>query len=203
MKEMWDKRYNEPDFAYGIEPNDFLVAKAKEIPMGKVLCLAEGEGRNAVYLAKLGYKVTAVDQSVVGLRKAQNLARQNGVSIDIINADLADFNIESNYWDGIVSISAHVPPEIRSKLHGQIVERLKPDGVLILEAYTIKQLDMEGGGGPPPNQIALFMSLNDLKNELEGLNFLIAREIERTFNEGVYHQGPGAVVQIVACKNKL
>jgi len=200
MKEMWDKRYNESDFAYGSEPNAFLVSNANKIPKGNVLCLAEGEGRNAIYLAKMGYKITAVDQSVVGLEKAKSLAKKQGVSIDIIAANLADFEIQPNYWDGIVSISAHVPPDIRKKLHRQIVEQLKPNGVLILEAFTEKQLDMEGIGGPPSAQKEMFMSLDGLKNELKGLNLSTAREVESIFNEGKYHQGPGAVVQIIAYK---
>jgi len=203
MKEMWDKRYNEPDFAYGNEPNEFLVSRVNDIPKGNVLCLAEGEGRNAVYLAKLGYCITAVDQSIVGLEKAQNLAKQQGVFIDILVADLSDFDIKANYWDGIISISAHVPSELRKKLHCQIVERLKPNGVMILEAYTKKQLDMDGTGGPPPGHKDMFMSLNGLKNEFKGLDFIVAREIERVFNEGKYHQGAGAVVQIVANKKNI
>jgi len=200
MKDFWNDRYNDAEFAYGTEPNEFLVSEVKNIPAGRVLCLAEGEGRNAVFLAKQGYLVTAVDQSEVGLKKAKEFGKKKGVEIETIVADLQDFDIEPSSWDGIVSISAHLPPSIRKRLHRQVVQGLKPGGALILEAYTEKQLEMAGTGGPPASQRDKFMSLSELKNELTGLLFVAARETERYFNEGKYHQGPGAVVQIVAKK---
>ena len=100
---MWNERYAEAGYAYGTEPNDFLVAHAAQIPPGRVLCLAEGQGRNAVWLAQQGYDVTAVDLSEVGLAKAQQLAAERGVQLTTIQADLAQFTIEPQTWDGIVS----------------------------------------------------------------------------------------------------
>ena len=90
---MWDERFDTPEYIYGTQPNDFIVSVANEIPPSKVLCLADGEGRNGVYLASLGYDVTAVDQSAVGLAKAQKLAIAKQVSITTIQANLADFVI--------------------------------------------------------------------------------------------------------------
>jgi len=200
MKDFWNARYAEEDFAYGTEPNEFLQVQSAKMPAGRVLCIAEGEGRNAVYLAAQGYQVTAVDQSAVGLEKTRQLGKQHKVEIDTIEADLQDFNIQPGAWDGIVSISAHLPPAIRKKLHTQVVEGLKPGGVLILEAYTPRQLEMPGTGGPPATQIDMFMSLSELTLELQGLDFILAQETERVFNEGKYHQGAGAVVQLVAIK---
>ena len=200
MKDFWNARYAEEDFAYGTEPNEFLQVQSAKMPAGRVLCIAEGEGRNAVYLATQGYQVTAVDQSAVGLEKTRQLGKQHKVEIDTIEADLQDFNIQPGAWDGIVSISAHLPPAIRKKLHTQVVEGLKPGGVLILEAYTPRQLEMPGTGGPPATQIDMFMSLSELTLELQGLDFILAQETERVFNEGKYHQGAGAVVQLVAIK---
>lgn len=198
---MWDERYTEEGFAYGTEPNDFLRAEFSRIPKGgRVLCLAEGEGRNAVFLARQGYAVTAVDQSAVGLQKAKNFAAEHGVDITTEVANLADYELGTEAWDGIVSISAHVPPDIRKALHKQVVSGLKTDGVFILEGYTERHLEMAGAGGPPPSQKALFMSLDELKIELEGLNFVIGQEVEREISEGKYHQGSSAVVQLVAVK---
>jgi len=202
MKDFWNARYAEADFAYGTEPNEFLQVQSTKIPLGRVLCIAEGEGRNAVYLAAQGYQVTAVDQSAVGLQKTRQLGLQHKVVIETIEADLQDFIIQPGAWDGIVSISAHVPPAIRNRLHRQVVEGLKPGGVLILEAYTPHQLKMSGTGGPPASQIDMFMSLSELTQELQGLEFILAQETERVFNEGKYHQGPGAVVQLVALKTR-
>lgn len=196
----WDERYSAEDYAYGTEPNDFLAAHVHMLPKGRVLSLAEGEGRNAVFLAAQGYKVTAVDQSAVGLAKARRLAEEKGVAIETIEADLGDFDIEPQSWDAIVSISAHVPKSIRQGLHRRVVEGLKPGGVLLLEAYTPRQLETAGKGGPGPDQRDRFMTLADLHEELDGLDFKIARETERDVNEGKYHSGPGAVVQILARK---
>ena len=197
---MWDQRYNNEEFAYGTEPNDFLKSEFAQIPKGgKVLCLAEGEGRNAVFLAKQGYEVTAVDQSPVGLVKATKFAAQNGVEISTVVADLNDYDLGENCWDGIVSIAAHVPPALRQKLHKQVVKALTDKGVFLLEAYTEKQLKMDGVGGPPNKE--LLMSLNELKEELSGLEFVIGQEVERHISEGQYHQGESAVVQVVARKS--
>ncbi len=194
---MWDQRYSDTEYAYGKEPNDFLVEAVHHIPKGRVLCLAEGEGRNAVFLARQGYDVVAVDSSAVGLRKAEMLAQEHGVSITTVVADLETFKIEAGAWDGIVSIFCHLPPTIRQELHRKLVQGLRPDGVLVLEAYTPDQLKFKTGG-PPDAQLA--MNLNSLKQELTGLDFKHAVEIERDIHEGLYHNGHGAVVQLIAIK---
>jgi len=198
---MWDQRYSEEGFAYGMAPNDFLKSEYCRIPKGgRVLCLAEGEGRNAVFLAMQGYAVTAVDQSAVGLQKAENLAIEHGVKISTEVANLADYDLGGDVWDGIVSIFVHVPPLLRKVLHGRVVKSLKNNGVFVLEAYTEHHLEMDGVGGPPPSQKDLFVSLNKLAVELDGLNLIIGAEVERDISEGKYHQGVSAVVQVVARK---
>lgn len=101
---MWNERYSEQGFTYGTKPNDFLQANIDSMIKGKTLCLAEGEGRNAVFLAMYGFDVTAVDLSSIGLDKAQRLANENGVTIKTIVADLSNFEIEESTWDTIVSI---------------------------------------------------------------------------------------------------
>lgn len=198
---MWDQRYSEDGFAYGTIPNDFIKAEYSYIPEGgKVLCLAEGEGRNAVFLAKQGYQVTAVDQSAVGLEKAQRLADENGVKIETVVANLADYDLGSETWDGIVSISAHIPEALRKSVHKKAVRSLKIGGVFILEAYTERHHEIGGMGGPPASQKEMLMSLEALKEELNGLEFIIGVELERHISEGKYHHGDSAVVQIVARK---
>lgn len=198
---MWDQRYGEPGYAYGTRPNDFLAEQAHHIPHGgRVLELAAGEGRNAVHLAELGYDVTAVDSSAVGLDKARKLARERGVSIQTIHADLADFELGEAQWDGIVSIFAHVPVPLREKLHAAVPAALRPGGCLILEAYTPQHPLMLGRGGPPAERIDLFMSLALLRKELPGLVFEIGKEVERPIEEGVYHHGHSAVVQVLGRK---
>ncbi len=198
---MWNQRYSDSEFVYGTEPNDFLKSAYLHIPKGgQVLCVAEGEGRNAVFLAKQGYVVTAVDQSSVGLGKAQQLAGEHGVEISTVVTDLANYNLGTEKWDGIVSISAHMPPELRKKVHGQVVKALTKGGVFILEAYTERHIELDGVGGPPPSKNELFMSLNALKSELQGLDFVVGTEVERHISEGKLHQGESAVVQVIAKK---
>lgn len=198
---MWDQRYRQPGYLYGTEPNDFLRQVCAHIPAaGNVLCLAEGEGRNAVFLATQGFRVTAVDQSQVGLDKAHALAHEKAVELETVVADLHHYPLGEQCWDGIVSIWAHVPRDLRQSLHCQVVAALKPGGVFILEAYTPRHLQMSGVGGPPASQQALYMQLEHLQNELAGLRLLWAKELDREVSEGSGHQGMSAVVQIVAEK---
>ena len=191
---MWDQRYGEPGFAYGDAPNDFLAQMAPRLPKGRVLCLAEGEGRNAVYLASQGYEVTALDQSRVGLDKAERLAEQRGVRIATVVADLAEHEIEAEAWDVIISIWAHTPTAVRRRTHRQVVAGLKSGGMFLLEAYSPDQVG-RGTGGPPVRELT--MALPDLKEELAGLTFLHAESLERDVSEGKYHQGRSAVAQIL------
>jgi len=194
---MWDERFSEPGYAYGTEPNEFLTTVANLIPMGRVLSLAEGEGRNAVYLAGLGFEVTAVDASTVGLAKAERLATERAVAITTVRADLADFEIEPDAWQGIISIFCHLPPVVRAALHERCLRGLVPGGAFVLEGFAPRQLEF-GTGGPRTRE--LLIELDVLRQELPGLRFEIAREIERPVVEGKYHGGTAAVVQIVAVK---
>lgn len=193
----WNERYSTTGFIYGTEPNDFLVSVAGRIPKGRILSLAEGEGRNAVYLASLGHEVTAVDASQVGLRKATELARSRGVAINTIVADLSGFVIEANQWDGIIACYCHLPAQLRRTIHRAAVSGLRPGGVLVLEAFSRKQLEHDTGG---PKELDMLMSLDELKEELAGLSFDHAVELEREVLEGSGHTGLAAVVQIFAVK---
>lgn len=193
----WDSRFSEPGFAYGTGANEFLRRAAVSLTGAQVLCLAEGEGRNAVYLAELGNKVTAVDLSAVGLAKAQMLAQSRSVEIDTLQADIAELQIEPASWDAIVSIFAHFPPAIRRELHQKVVRGLRPGGRYILEGYTVRQL-LHGTGGPKDPE--LLYSIAELRRELIGLRFDIAQETEREIHEGRYHNGLSAVAQLIAVK---
>lgn len=197
MTSIWDQRYGTDEYAYGVEPNDFLRAEAHRIPPGPVLCLAEGEGRNAVFLAELGHQVTAVDLSIEGLRKAERLAQRRGVSIELIHGDLATFDLSLDRWSGIVEIFAHVPVGVRRRVHAQVPLALHPGGCLVLEIYRPEQLRLGTGG---PKDVALLGSLSDLRDELLPLELVIAREADRDIHEGRFHDGPSATVQIVGVR---
>lgn len=194
----WDERFSQAGYFYGAEPNDFLRSVAGRFqPGSRILSLAEGEGRNAVFLAGLGHDVTAVDASAPGLRKAEALAAERGVTITTMQADLATFELEPGAWDGIVAIFCHLPPDVRSPVHSRAVEGLRPGGVFVLEAYTPAQLANDTGG---PRVEELLMRLSDLRQELAGLDLVIAQEIERDVQEGRGHTGRSAVVQILGVR---
>ncbi|MBE9196890.1 class I SAM-dependent methyltransferase [Synechocystis sp. LEGE 06083] len=194
---MWDERFNQSEYVYGTEPNEFLVSVAGQIPQGKVLCLAEGEGRNACFLASLGYQVTAVDQSSVGLAKAQKLAREKGVKITTIQSNLADFEIIADAWQGIVSIFCHLPSSLRKQLYPRIYQGLKSGGVFILEGFAPEQLQYTTGG---PKDLDLLPNLMNLREELSSFAYLTSHTLERHLNEGIYHQGKAALIQVLAKK---
>lgn len=193
---MWDTRYGYDGYFYGTDPNDFVAKHYHRLPEhGRVLCLADGEGRNSVFLASHGFDVTAVDQSAVGLEKATRLARERGVVITAIQADLAQWPLGAQDWDAIVAIFCHLPPSIRRHVHEQIPGALKPGGVLLLEAYTPAQLAF-GTGGPPYAELMLTADI--LTAELPPLVFDHLLETERQIIEGSGHTGRGAVVQAIA-----
>ncbi len=193
----WDERFAAAGYFYGTEPNDFLRSLADRIPAGRVLCLAEGEGRNAVFLAGRGAQVTAVDASAPGLAKTRALAAERGVAVETIHADLASWQISPGAWDAVVAIFCHLPPEIRGEVHRRAVAGLRPGAVFVLEAYTPEQLRYETGG---PRVEELLMRLADIRGELAGLEFEIAREVERDVHEGQGHTGRSAVVQVFGRK---
>lgn len=194
---MWDERYAEEEYAYGKQPNDFLVENFKVIPKGKVLSLAEGEGRNAVFLAQQGYDVTAIDGSSVGLEKAQKLAQEKGVKITTIQADLDSYEIETNMWDGIISIFCPLTESQRQRIHQQVVAGLKENGVYLIEAYTPEQVELGTGGG---KSIETMTTKQSLEQDLSALKFLKLHQTIREIIEGKYHTGMGSVVQGIAVK---
>ena len=161
------------------------------------MSLAEGEGRNGVYLAMQGYDVSGVDSSSVGLEKAQRLVKERAVAITTIVADLAQFPIEPNSWDGVISIFCHLPSALRAEVHQRVVVGLRPGGCLLLEAYIPKQLAFKTGGPQDPDNMP---DLESLLRELAGLRFDHAEELERDVIEGEFHFGRGAVVQVLAYK---
>ncbi len=194
---IWEQRYAGGAYLYGTEPNDFLRDTLQRLPRGDVLCLAEGEGRNAVFLAQSGYAVSSVDLAAAGVRKTRRLAERNGVSVAAVAGDLSTFDLGRARWDLIVSIFAHMPAAVRRDLHARVVGALRPGGVFLLEAYTPGQVG-RGTGGPPSAELT--MTLADLRDELAPLEILHGVELEREVREGTGHTGLGAVVQVIARK---
>jgi SAM-dependent methyltransferase len=201
LQAFWDERYSSDEFAYGTAPNGFLVQMAARIRSGgRVLCLAEGEGRNSVWLAQRGMQVTAVDVSGRGLRKAQEFARQAQVTIETVLADVTRFDLGVDRWDAIVSIFLHLPPKTRRALHDRCLAALKAGGVFIYEAYGHEQLRYGTGG---PKEPELLPTFEDVLDELRGFRIEHRFAGTREVQEGRLHNGPGYVVQMVAAKEQM
>lgn len=193
-REFWNHRYAMPGFAYGTEPNDFLREVAPSLN-GPVLCLGEGEGRNAVFLAQRGLDVTAVDLSAIGLEKASKLAAERGVTLTTQAVDLADFDLGTSRWGSIVSIWCHLPGWVRTRVHAAVKTALVPGGAYVLEAYTPRQLAFDTGG---PKNAELLYEPDVVRAELGGLTLERCVELEREVSEGDWHRGRSAVLQVLA-----
>lgn len=194
-RDFWNEKFANTEYAYGTEPNDFLVSAVTKLKRGATLSLAEGEGRNAVWLAQQGFTVSAIEQSEKGVGKTLRLALQRGVIVMAERGELETFHIQPNSWDLVVSIFAHTPQDLRRKLHRQVVAGLKPGGVFVLEAYTPAQIANNTGG---PKDAALMPTAELLRSELAGLVFDHIEEVEREVVEGSLHTGTAHVVQVVA-----
>lgn len=193
---IWDKHYATEDFVYGTAPNAFLREHAGML-CGPVLSLAEGEGRNAVYLASLGLEVLGVDSSAVGLAKASSLAATKGVSIRLQIADLTTYAPPAQSFGSVVSIFAHLPSSVRQRLHALVAQALRPGGVILLEGYGTAQIERNTGG---PKDADMLLSRSEIEQEFAGFDVLLSREIERDLVEGTFHNGLANVVQFIARK---
>lgn len=195
-KDFWNQRYGEEAFAYGKSVNEFL--KNNPFPTGSsIVCLAEGEGRNGVFLAQQGHSVTCIDYSESGIRKTQALAAEKKVTIETICADLNDVVLEPEAWDGIVVIFGHFPEDLRQRVHRQFYSALKTGGKFVLEAYRKEQLSYKTGG---PMTVDLLYSAEALRDDFSAFTELEVTETVREVREGAYHFGKAAVVQVVGVK---
>lgn len=163
----------------------------------RLLSIAEGEGRNAVFMAQHGLNVLGIDSSKVGLEKAQQLAKQQGVNIQTELVDLADYTPAEQSFDGVVSIFAHLPPDLRKSVHSKLIDSLKPGGMILIEGYSKAQIDNNTGG---PKNIDMLYDQEEIVSELAACDIMLAQTIEREVIEGQGHTGLASVVQIIAKK---
>lgn len=194
----WDERYASDELVYGDAPNEFLAEMAGRFPKGgAALDIGAGEGRNALFLASLGFDVLAVDQSAVGMQKAQRRAEARGLSLRARACDLAEFIAEPGSLDVISSIFVHLPAALRASVHQGIRSWLKPGGVYVLEAYAPDQIDRDTGGPKDPSLLA---PLDVILDELAGLEIEHQVALVRNVTEGRCHSGEASVVQVLARK---
>ena len=192
----WDQNFSIPGYKYGTEPNAFLTQQACRLaPNSQVLVPGDGEGRNGVWLARQGHRVTAMDGSAVGLQKAQALAKQHGVEITTVVGDLADWVPAPGAFDAVVLTYVHLPAAIRAGAHRRIARALRPGGWLILEAFHPLQLRHSSGG---PKDPAMLYALDTVRADFaELLEEVEAWEGECELAEGSGHQGTAHVTRWV------
>jgi SAM-dependent methyltransferase len=196
---MWDERYSIDDYLFGTEPADFLVAHAHLLePGSKVLAVADGEGRNSVYLAQLGHDVLAMDASAVGVAKARELAADRGTAVDFRVADIMTWDWTPDAYDAVVAIFIQfLSPEQRPEVFAGMQRTLRPGGRLLLHGYRPEQVALGTGG--PPDPAAMYTE--ELLREAFG-----TMDIERLVShdavivEGDGHAGQSALIDLVATK---
>ena len=198
----WNDRYSQEEFVYGEEPNNYLKEQITKLSVGKILFPAEGEGRNAVYAAQLGWDVSAFDISIEGKNKALKLAQKNQVTIDYKIGALEILDFQSEQFDAIALIYAHFPANIKSIYHKSFDKYLKKNGTIIFEAFSKKHIDYvtanEKVGGP--KDIDSLFSIEEIKSDFLNYEIIELVEQEIELNEGIYHNGKGSVIRFIGRK---
>ena len=198
--QFWNERFDKKEFIFGKEPNEYLVEQASRYlePNSSVLCIADGEGRNGVWLAKQGMQVIGFDVSDIALVKAKQFAKDNQVEIAYSLSDTDGFDWQENSYDAIIAIFIQfADPVMRTRIFKQIQSALKPGGILILQGYTPKQLEYKTGGPSLLEHLYTEEMISDLVNEMEILDL---RCYEKELNEGARHAGMSALLGMVAKK---
>ncbi|MBS1551123.1 MAG: class I SAM-dependent methyltransferase [Bacteroidetes bacterium] len=198
----WNDRFSKDEFAYGEEPNNYLKEQLTKLIPGTILFPAEGEGRNAVYAAKLGWTVSAFDISREGKNKAAKLAEKNNVTIDYRVGELQALDFKTGQFDAVALIYAHFPAEIKSQYHKLFDKYLKNNGIIIFESFSKKHIDYvtanEKVGGP--KDIESLFSIDEIKSDFPDYEIIELAEKEIELNEGLYHNGTGSVIRFTGRK---
>ena len=198
-KDFWDKRYSEQEFAYGKEPNQFFKQNIDRLAPGKAIFLGEGEGRNAVYAAKLGWQADAVDFSISGKDKALKLAKESNVAINYTVTDFERYQFKKNYYDLVVMIFLHLPKETNQIIFQGSISSLKKGGKLIIQTFSKEQINNSSGGPKDPELLFSEKELLGYTSELK-TEFLESKTIN--LDEGNYHKGKADVINMVGVKTE-
>ena len=193
----WDERFSSEDYVFGTQPNAFLTREAHRLKeTSRVLAIADGEGRNSVFLARHGHKVTATDISPRAIEKAERLAAKSGVEVHFIHADLASWDWPENAFDAVVGIFIQfAAPPLRDRLFARMAKALKPGGLLLLEGYRPEQLDY-GTGGPPTAENMYTEAI--LREGFAALEIEHLESYDAEISEGNGHDGMSALIDLVA-----
>ncbi|WP_264530719.1 class I SAM-dependent methyltransferase [Flavobacterium sp. N502540] len=200
--ERWNDRYSAEEFAYGTAPNNYLKESLEKQDLGTILFPAEGEGRNAVYAAKLGWKVSAFDISSEGKNKALKLAESENVILDYQVGELETLEYQPEQFDAIALIYAHFPAAIKSSIHKTLDQYLRKGGCIIFEAFSKKHLDYlainDKVGGP--KDIASLFSIEEIQSDFPNYEIITLEEKEIELKEGLFHNGKGSVIRFIGKK---
>jgi hypothetical protein len=195
----WNIRFQDEDYVYGREPNVFLADIQKKLQLsGDTLAIAEGEGRNAVFLAEQGMKVTAWDYAESGLAKTKKLADSRAVTVSTELVDLNDVNWEKDKWDQLICIFGHFPTDLRKKTLQGVKETIKPGGYYVTEVYSIYQLPYVSGG---PKDLDFLYNPEDFLQVFSDWRIIHFFMGEVTRHEGKLHNGLSHVIQFVGQKH--
>lgn len=197
MKDFWNKRYAESEYSYGTDPNDFLKENLIGLSAGRVLFPAEGEGRNAVWAASLGWDTWAFDYSTSGREKAEKLAADRGVHLRYETFGYEDLPDDWRNFDLIALIYAHMPDSLREKIHPELANRLAPGGRIILEAFNPEQIGRSSGG---PQNESLLYTPEKLRSDFSGLTEELCETRTIHLAEGQYHSGEASVIRYIGQK---
>jgi SAM-dependent methyltransferase len=198
--QFWNERFDKEEFIFGKEPNEYLTLQTRRYlkPKSKVLCIADGEGRNGVWLAKQGMQVVGFDASDIALAKAKQFAKDNQVEIEYSFSDTDSYDWQVNTYDAVIGIFIQfADPQMRARIFQKTYEALKPGGIFILQGYTPKQLEYKTGGPSLIEHLYTEVMIRDLTNEFEILDLCC---YEKELNEGARHAGMSALLGLVAKK---
>jgi len=199
--QFWNERFDKEEFIFGKEPNEYLVDQSKRFltPGNKVLCIADGEGRNGVWLAKQGMHVVGFDASDIALAKAKQFAKDNQVEVEYSFSDTDSFTWQTNSYDAVIGIFIQfADPEMRARIFSQAHQALKPGGIFILQGYTPKQLEYKTGG---PSLIEHLYTEEMIRELAEEFEILDLQCYEKELSEGARHTGMSALLGMVARKS--
>lgn len=199
MTNLWNERFNTTEYMYGEEPNAFIKKFAFQLDgLKNVAAFAEGEGRNAVFLAKLGHDVTAFDYAASGLQKTVQLAQKNNVEVKTVQVDLLEGSVPDEEFDAAIMVFGHFPKEKQRLVFEKIVKSVKTGGKIMMELYSEDQLNYQTGG---PKKIEMLYKPQDLLDWCEGYKIQHFFVGEQTRHEGKLHTGLAHVIQLIIEKN--
>lgn len=193
-QDFWNDKFQMQEYLYGIEPNRYIQANTALLQANShILCLAEGEGRNALHLANLGHQVSAIDASDIAINKLHKLLNEHGHSIQTQHLDLNHWNPTKNLYDAIATSYLHIPKPLLAQTMQNSIVALKTEGIFMGEFFSTNQLNYNSGG---PKAIEMLYSIEDFASH-QGVEFIELQEKIITLDEGKGHEGEASVIRVL------